>query len=74
MARTTIFTIVAFIAVISLAAVLYQMTRDPVTVDACFDSHRDIGAAVLADDEEDQDALVNRAIIVRANCDQNEQE
>ncbi len=72
MAKTAIFTAVAIVAAITLIAVLYLLTSDQTTGEACFDSQRDIGAAVLADREDDQDALVNRAIIVRGNCDQDE--
>ncbi len=74
MNKTAIFAATAFIAVTALVAVLYHTLRDPAGQDACFDLQRDVGAAVLADGDADQEILINRAIIVRGNCEQNEQD
>ncbi|MFV0276433.1 MAG: hypothetical protein ACK5HY_04515 [Parahaliea sp.] len=38
----------------------------------CANSRRDVSGAVLADSEGEQDALINRAIIVRGKCAQDE--
>ncbi len=56
----------AFFAVILLIAVLAWLTL--VDEDPCTNPQSDISAAVLADEDGDQDALVNRAIIVRGDC------
>ena len=40
--------------------------------DPCANPQGDIGAAVLAEGNGDQDALVNRAIIVKGNCEKRE--
>ena len=51
------------IALIALLAWLTLYEEDP-----CESQQTDIGAAVLADESGDQDALVNRAIILRGKC------
>ena len=40
--------------------------------DPCANPQGDIGAAVLAEGNGNQDALVNRAIIVKGNCEKRE--
>ena len=37
--------------------------------DPCANPQADISGAVLADSEGDQDALINRAIILKSKCD-----
>lgn len=59
--------VVAFMAIVSLIALLAWLTADEET-DPCAAQNQDLGAAVLADGEHDQGALVNRAIIVRGQC------
>ncbi len=54
---------------IALLAWLTLYEEDP-----CASSQGDIGAAVLAEGNGDQDALVNRAIIVKGTCEQKEAE
>ena len=62
-----------FIFVVFLVAVLAWVTLyEP--EDPCAQTGTDVGAAVLADQPGDQDALVNRAIIVRGDCEQPEDE
>ncbi|MEQ9462990.1 MAG: hypothetical protein RJQ10_04985 [Haliea sp.] len=58
------------IAVLLLVAVLAWLTAEPEPA-PCADVDRDVGAAVLAD-ENDQDALVNRAILMRGKCEPEE--
>ncbi|WP_116364121.1 hypothetical protein [Parahaliea mediterranea] len=70
MSKPLLLSIVAFVAVVTLVAVLAIVTEDD--AQRCASPGRDVGAAVLADAEGDQDALVNRAIIVRGNCEQDE--
>ena len=53
-------------------AVLAWLTMEP-TTDPCTESRADIGAAVLADEPGDQEALVNRAIVVKGNCEDRDQ-
>lgn len=57
----------AVVCVAILVAVIAWLTW-PETEDPCAQLEADVGAAVLADQAGDQDALVNRAIIMRANC------
>lgn len=60
--------IAVFAFVVLLVAVLYWLTLyEP--EDPCATQQGDVGAAVLAEDAGDQDALVNRAIIRRGRCD-----
>ncbi len=73
MQRPLIASIVAFVTVITLVAALAWLTASE-EPDPCQDLRGDMGAAVLADQAGDQDALVNRAIIVRGKCEQNEQD
>ncbi|MBN7797680.1 hypothetical protein [Parahaliea mediterranea] len=79
MGKPLVLSVVAFVAVVTVAAALFWLTydgggADQHGADACASTKRDIGAAVLADSEGDQDALVNRAIIVRGKCEQDERD
>ena len=56
-----------FFFVILLVAVLAWLTVHE-EEDPCASAHSDVSAAVLADAPGDQDALVNRAIILKGNC------
>lgn len=56
-----------FVFVVFLVAVLAWLTM-PATEDPCAEPQSDISAAVLADESADQDALVNRAIILKGAC------
>lgn len=55
-----------FFFAIGLIAVLAWVTE--VEEDPCVNPGADVGAAVLGEAEGDQEGLVNRAIIVRGNC------
>ena len=57
-----------FLFVIFMIAVLAWLTQED-DEDPCANSQSDITGAVLADQPGDQDALVNRAIILKGNCD-----
>jgi hypothetical protein len=59
--------VATFLFVLLLIAVLAWLTLTPPD-DPCVTPRVDIGAAVLADEPTDQDALVNRAIIMRGDC------
>ena len=61
--------IASFLFAIALVAALAWLTM-PADEDPCANPQGDIGAAVLAEEAGDQEALVNRAIILRANCDE----
>jgi hypothetical protein len=59
----------AFIFIVAMIALLAWLTRSAlVEEDPCADPQADISAAVLADEDGDQDALANRAIIMRGKC------
>ena len=58
----SVFSVVLLIAIM---AWLSQTDEDP-----CANPQSDIAAAVLADQPGDQDALINRAIIMKSDCDQ----
>jgi|TARA_B110000238_G_C15780743_1_gene291707 hypothetical protein len=58
--------IISFIAMITLVAILAWLTTTE--DDPCANPQADITGSVLADDEGDQDALINRAIIVKGKC------
>lgn len=55
-----------FVMVVTLIAILAWVTL--YEEDPCASPRADVGGAILAEEPGDQDALVNRAIIVRANC------
>lgn len=57
-----------FFAVIGAIALLYWLTLDESVEDPCSGAQSDISGAVLADPEGDQDALINRAIIMKGKC------
>jgi hypothetical protein len=59
----------SFIFVVFLIAVLAWLTVTEET-DPCANPQADISGAVLADQAGDQDALVNRAIILKGNCEE----
>ena len=60
----------AFIFVVALVSLLYWVTLEEEPLDPCASPQGDISAAVLAGESGDQDALVNRAILVRGECEQ----
>jgi hypothetical protein len=55
-----------FALIVLLIAVLAWLTQTD--QDPCANPQADISASVLSDSEGDQDALINRAIIMKANC------
>lgn len=67
MRTTWIFRIATFSFVIFIVWLLAVLTM-PEEVDPCASEQTDISAAVIADQPGDQDALVNRAIIMRGKC------
>ena len=64
--KKTLLAFGVFIFVIGLVALLAWLTL--YEEDPCASQQADIGAAVLGDEAGDQEALANRAIIVRGNC------
>ncbi len=56
----SIFTVLLLVAIM---AWLTQTDEDP-----CLRPQSDISGAVLADQEGDEDALINRAMIMKGNC------
>ncbi|MDP4652110.1 MAG: hypothetical protein NWQ24_05465 [Haliea sp.] len=59
--------LLSLVTVLLIIAVLAWLTMTP-PPDPCAELQQDIGAAVLADEAGDQDALVNRAILRRGDC------
>lgn len=59
--------LLSLVAVLLIIAVLAWLTTEP-EPDPCSALNQDVGAAVLADESGDQDALVNRAILQRGDC------
>jgi hypothetical protein len=59
-----------FVFVLVLIGSLYYLTQDDAE-DPCANPQGDISGAVLAE-EGDQDALINRAIILKENCEESE--
>lgn len=76
MGNPLVLSVVAFVAAVTVVAALAWLTHEGEgdTADACASRNRDVGAAVLADSDGDQDALVNRSIIVRGKCEQDERD
>jgi hypothetical protein len=68
--KNTLLAFGVFVLAIGLVALLAWLTL--YDEDPCANPQGDIGAAVLADEGGDQGALVNRAIIIGANCDKKE--
>lgn len=58
--------VISFIAVMLLIAVLAWLTMTE--EDPCANPQADVTGSVLADGEGDQDALINRAIILKGKC------
>lgn len=58
--------IITFVAIISLVGILAWLTMTD--EDPCANPQADITGSVLADGEGDQDALINRAIILKGKC------
>ena len=69
MQRAGIFKALLFFFTVGLIALLYRLTLDDAAVDPCANPQGDVSGAVLSD-VEDQDALVNRAIIIQGGCEQ----
>lgn len=67
MPQSVIFKIAVFVTLVVLVAALYWLTLDE-PEDPCANPQGDISGAVLADEHGDQDALVNRAIIMKSRC------
>ena len=66
--KPTWFKALIFFFVVGMIALLYWLTLVE-TEDPCDQARTDVSGAVLADDPGSQDALVNRAIIMRGACD-----
>ena len=59
-----------FFFAITLIGALYWLTASDISdSDPCANPQSDISAAVLSE-EGDQDALINRAIIMKGNCEE----
>ena len=67
MPQSALFKAIAFAFVVALVGLLYWLTLEE-PADPCASPQTDISAAVLAGESGDQEGLVNRAIIVRGDC------
>ena len=63
--------VLIFIAAM-IALLAWLTTTDTQQTDPCTNPQEDISASVLADADGDQDALANRAIIMRGKCEKKE--
>ncbi|MBT4521374.1 MAG: hypothetical protein HOC23_15350 [Halieaceae bacterium] len=70
MDRKTVLKAASFLLVIGLIALLALLTHQEKPEQPCANPQADISAAVLAEQDADQDALVNRAIILRGPCEE----
>ena len=55
-----------------IALLAWLTTTGEQQTDPCANPQADISASVLADEDGDQDALANRAIIMRGKCEKKE--
>jgi len=67
MGNSWLLKIATFAFVVFLVWLLAWLTLSP-EPDPCEEPGNDVSAAVIADREGDQEALVNRAIILRGKC------
>lgn len=56
------------VVLVGIATLLYFLTLDETQQDPCVDMQNDISGAILAGNDDDQDALANRAIVQRGAC------
>ena len=73
MRNSWILKIATFAFVVFLVWLLAWITMPP-EEDPCDDPQTDVSAAVIADQGGDQEALVNRAIILRGKCEQDKKD
>ncbi|MEP1471683.1 MAG: hypothetical protein ABJK20_15280 [Halieaceae bacterium] len=66
MTQKMVFAIAALALAGTLIYALYWLTLD--TTDPCANPQADVSAAILADESGDQAGLANRAILMRGNC------
>lgn len=66
MTRKSIFIAASLLLLVTLVTALYWLTLDQ--QDPCDNPQADISAAILADGDENQDGLANRAILMRGAC------
>jgi hypothetical protein len=67
MGKSSVLKIATFAFVVFLVWLLAWLTLTP-EPDPCEGPDSDVSAAVIADQQGDQEALVNRAIIMRGKC------
>jgi hypothetical protein len=63
-----VLSLLGLLVVLGIAAFLYVATLDETQQDPCADTQNDISGALLSDNDDDQDALANRAIAQRGAC------
>lgn len=70
MTKKSAFIFASLLLAITLVTALYWLTLSE--VDPCDNPQADVSAAILADGDEDQAGLANRAILMRGACDKTE--
>jgi hypothetical protein len=73
MAKSLLLTTAVFLVAVAAIAGLALLT-EPADEDPCAYPQSDISAAVLGESPGDQDALANRAILMRAACEKKKAE
>ncbi|MEH6517885.1 MAG: hypothetical protein V7742_14495 [Halioglobus sp.] len=72
MPRNTILRAAALLMIITVGGAMYWLTLDQ--SDPCASPQTDISAAIIAEGDDDQGGLANRAMIMRGACDENKDE
>ncbi|MFT6285409.1 MAG: hypothetical protein ACJA09_000144 [Alcanivorax sp.] len=72
MPKNTLLRAAALLMVITVGSALYWLTLDQ--SDPCASPQADISAAIIAEGDDDQGGLANRAMIMRGACDERRKE
>ena len=67
MSQKTLLSAAALLMLITVSGALYWLTLDQ--TDPCANPQADISAAIIAEGDDDQGGLANRAMIMRGACD-----
>ena len=68
MSRKTLLSAATLLMIITVSGALYWLTLDQ--SDPCASPQADISAAIIAEGDDDQGGLANRAMIMRGACDE----
>ena len=70
MTKKSVFVFASLLLAVTLVTAFYWLTLSE--VDPCDNPQADISAAIIADGDQDQAGLANRAIIMHGACDKTE--